>query len=102
MRPEDGRAVYERVRMEVGKQGGKANMRGEEMMQGAEMEGLERVVWGDDLGENQGDGVEGVEAELESGDGLYVPLGWWHSVRGIGTGANVSVSVNLWFCESIC
>ncbi|KAF1840781.1 Clavaminate synthase-like protein [Cucurbitaria berberidis CBS 394.84] len=69
-RPEIGRAVYERVRMEVGKQGGKANMRGEEMMEGSEMEGLERAIWGDELDR---EGVAGVEAELGSGDGIFIP-----------------------------
>lgn len=93
MKPEVGRAVYERVRMEVGRQGGKANMRGEEMMEGGEMEGLENVVWGESSGETDEEGVDGVEAELGSGDGIYVPLGWWHAVRGVGTGANASVSV---------
>lgn len=89
MRPEVGKGVYERVRREVGKGGGRASMRGNEMMEGDEMVGLENAVWGDH------DEGEGVEAELESGDGLYIPLGWWHAVHGIGKGANSSV--NWWF-----
>lgn len=84
-----GKGVYERVRREVGKGGGRASMRGNEMMEGDEMVGLENAVWGDH------DEGEGVEAELESGDGLYIPLGWWHAVHGIGKGANSSV--NWWF-----
>lgn len=90
MRPELGRGVYERVRMEAGRGAGKASMRGEEMMEGSEMEGLERAVWD---GEGDYDG-EGVEAELGSGDGLYIPLGWWHAVKGVGTGANASVGMS--------
>ncbi|KAF2856106.1 Clavaminate synthase-like protein [Plenodomus tracheiphilus IPT5] len=89
LRPEVGRGVYEWVRSEVGKGGGRASMRGVEMMEGEEMVGLENAVWG-----SSGVG-EGVEAELESGDGLYIPLGWWHAVHGIGKGANASV--NWWF-----
>ena len=86
MRPEVGRSVYERVRAEVGLETGKANMRGEEMMADKEMESLEVAVW-DGVGE-----AEGVEAEMASGDGLYIPLGWWHAVRSVGTSANASVS----------
>ncbi|KAH9865584.1 hypothetical protein J1614_009169 [Plenodomus biglobosus] len=89
IRPEVGRGVYERVRSEIGNGGGRASMRGSEMMEGDEMAGLEQAVWGD-----SGEG-EGVEAELESGDGLYIPLGWWHAVHGIGEGANASA--NWWF-----
>ncbi|KAI8941366.1 hypothetical protein NX059_002590 [Plenodomus lindquistii] len=89
MRPHVGRGVYERVRAEVGTGGGRASMRGAEMMEGDEMSGLERAIW-----EDGGEG-EGVEAELECGDGLYIPLGWWHAVHGVGRGANASV--NWWF-----
>ncbi|KAL6708413.1 hypothetical protein ACN47E_002676 [Coniothyrium glycines] len=85
MRPDVGRALYERV----GNGLGRANMRGDEMMQGREMEALEEAVWEDDA---EGPGVE---AELSSGDGLYIPLGWWHAVHGVRRGANASV--NWWF-----
>ncbi|KAJ4326091.1 hypothetical protein N0V94_000253 [Neodidymelliopsis sp. IMI 364377] len=86
MRPEIGRAVYERARLRAGG-GGRANMRGEEMMVGDEMQAIEEAVW-----DGQDEAIEGVEAQLSAGDGLYIPLGWWHAVRGIGTGANASVS----------
>ncbi|KAF2746490.1 Clavaminate synthase-like protein, partial [Sporormia fimetaria CBS 119925] len=86
MRPGVGREVYLRAR--EGR--GHANMRGEEMMAGEENRRLEKAVWGDVGGD-----VEGYEAVVESGDGLYIPLGWWHSVRGIGEGVNGSV--NWWF-----
>ena len=85
MRPKIGRGVYERAKLKAGG-GGRANMRGEEMMVGAEMQALEEAVWN-----AQDEHAEGVEAELEAGDGLYIPLGWWHAVRGTGTGANASV-----------
>jgi hypothetical protein len=69
--------------------GGRANMRGEEMMVGGEMQALEEAVW-----DGRDEAVEGVEAQLSAGDGLYIPLGWWHAVRGTGIGANASVSRN--------
>ncbi|KAJ4380491.1 hypothetical protein N0V86_003846 [Didymella sp. IMI 355093] len=87
--PEIGRGVYERAKLRAGG-GGRANLRGEEMMVGDEMQALEEAVW-----EAQDEGAEGVEAQLCAGDGLYIPLGWWHAVRGIGEGANASV--NWWF-----
>lgn len=85
LRPDVGRAVYERARLNVGG-AGRANMRGEEMMAGAEMQALEGAVWDGEDG-----AAEGFDAELSTGDGLYIPLGWWHAVRGTGTGANASV-----------
>lgn len=72
------------------KVGGRASatMRGEEMMQGAEKRVLEEEVWVD---ESEGTAT-GFEAELGSGDGLFIPKGWWHSVKGVGKGMTGSVS----------
>ncbi|KAF2496284.1 Clavaminate synthase-like protein, partial [Lophium mytilinum] len=85
LEPEIGRAVYERSRSA----NGHANIRGQEMMEGQEMERLEDAVWGEN-GE-----TKGWEAILGSGDGLFIPKGWWHSVRSFGDG--ISGSVNWWF-----
>ncbi|KAG9186832.1 hypothetical protein G6011_09940 [Alternaria panax] len=94
MAPEIGKSVYERVRQKVQGAGGDANIRGEEMMQGGEMEGLENAVWNNQP-EADVYGATGVETTLRSGDALYIPCGWWHAVRGVGRGANASV--NWWF-----
>lgn len=71
---------------------------------------LEILVWGDDtintdnsssttdennsitnkLGE-----LGGQEITLKEGDGIFIPKGWYHAVRGIGVGVNCSV--NWWF-----
>ncbi|KAH7130640.1 JmjC domain protein [Dendryphion nanum] len=88
MAPDDGARLYHRI-TEVH---GSANMRGTEMMSGPESLRLEEAVWGHS---EVYDEVKGVEAELESGDGLYIPLGWWHAVNGVGQGVNASV--NWWF-----
>lgn len=86
MKPEAGKDLYMRMRGESGH----ANLRGEEMMVGGEHERLEEAVWKDEgTAENE---VAGWEAQLGSGDGLYIPLGWWHAVRGTGRGVNASVS----------
>lgn len=86
MTPVAGKDLYMRVRA-----GGHANMRDEEMMVGEENERLEDAVWNDGLTANNG--VEGWEVTLKSADGLFIPVGWWHSVRGIGIGVNASVSL---------
>ena len=95
--------------------------RGEEMMQGPEREGLERMIWGDnDADEKYEDGGGGndngtadacvnqngdpsteaeghYEAILDPGTALFIPLGWWHSVRSVGTTGTMTASVNWWF-----
>nr|POE74820.1 lysine-specific demethylase jmj30 [Quercus suber] len=89
LRPEAGRGVFAKVQEQV--QGtAHERLRGEEMMSGMEKEVLERAVWGgDDLG------VAVIQVELGSGDGLFIPKGWWHSVKGVGNG--MTGSVNWWF-----
>ncbi|KAK4951150.1 hypothetical protein LTR66_013868 [Elasticomyces elasticus] len=91
-RPHIGASLFHYVQQQIG---GNANamMRGSEMMQGKEKDALEKVVWDDGLGD--GPSVDGWEAELGPGDGLFIPKGWWHSVRGIGGG--MTGSVNWWF-----
>lgn len=91
-RPTDGDKVFARVQEAIGGRAS-ATMRGEEMMRGVEWEVLERAVWGD----GEGGGV--FEAEVESGDGLFVPRGWWHSVKGVGEGMTGSVSWSCMACR---
>lgn len=58
--------------------------RGPEMMQGEEKEALEEIVWGTNS-ENQ------LETQLEPGDAIFIPKGWWHSIKGVGNGLTASV-----------
>lgn len=84
--------------------GGMSMGLGEEMMS-VEGEGgrvLNEIVWGNDVvvvGEEEtgkvGSKAIGYEAVLEAGDGMFVPKGWWHSVRGVGEG--IVGSANWWF-----
>ncbi|KAL1599626.1 hypothetical protein SLS60_007429 [Paraconiothyrium brasiliense] len=89
MKPKQGRFLYDRLRAELGH----AHLRGEEMMVGEERDRLQDAVW--DEKEINGVSASGVEARLEGGDGLYIPLGWWHAVESIGSHTNASV--NWWF-----
>lgn len=91
--PADGLALFSAVRGRLGKSGGKdaAAFRGEEMMQGQERALLDEMVWGVPV--SAGTEGSGYEASLEAGDGLFIPKGWWHSIKGIGEGVTASVSV---------
>ncbi|PGH02134.1 hypothetical protein GX51_04838 [Blastomyces parvus] len=110
--PDTGLKVFERVRQTIlrrhredvnGIAVGDAKFRGEEMMQGLEKELLEKEVWGDtmEIGmDEESKNVnpemrEGFEAHLDAGDGMFIPMGWWHSIKGVGEG--VTASVNWWF-----
>lgn len=93
--PADGQAVFSAVRQQLGKSGGKdaAAFRGEEMMQGQERVLLDEMVWSVPV--SAGSDGAGYEAHLGAGDGLFIPKGWWHSIKGIGEGVTASVSAYL-------
>lgn len=99
--PDDGHALFALVRRRLGKSGdrGAAVFRGEDMMQGQERLLLEQAVWGNSESKAADDasGPEGYEAHLDAGDGMFIPKGWWHSIKGVGEGVTASVSV-LVFC----
>jgi hypothetical protein len=92
--PEVGSAIFDAVQSQVGGRGNAA-FRGEEMMQGNERKAFEEAVWGNERCELSDWKTLGTEARLGMGDGLFIPKGWWHSVRGVGIGMNASV--NWWF-----
>ncbi|KAL4809164.1 Clavaminate synthase-like protein [Aspergillus unguis] len=94
--PQNGQTVFSYVRGQLGQSGSReaAAFRGEEMMQGRERALLEQAVW-DDAVRNDTQTKEGFEAQMEAGDGLFIPKGWWHSIKG--TGESVTASVNWWF-----
>ena len=96
--PEEGLGVFGAVRRRLGKAGGRetAVFRGDEMMQGEERERLEEVVWGGDTAPSGG-----YEARLGPGDGLFIPKGWWHSIKGVGEGVTASVCL-LSRCDLTC
>lgn len=100
--PDDGRRMYAEVQDSLGKMGSAA-FRGEEMMKGEEKTLLEARVW-DNNGQHGSTDAVGFEARLGCGDGIFIPQGWWHSVKGIGDGMTASVSPRggeNWFFASI-
>jgi Cupin-like domain len=87
-RPDVGSVMFRDVQHSIGRYGS-ASFRGDEMMEGPEKDALDEVVWGRDVCEG------GYETTINPGDALFIPKGWWHSIRSIGSG--VTGSVNWWF-----
>jgi hypothetical protein len=87
--PSIGRAILASIHEKLGSIGS-ASIRGEEMMQGAEKEALLKAVWSSNAPYTS----LCSQAELGPGDALYIPQGWWHSVRGIGSGMTGSVGLS--------
>lgn len=85
--PEFGRELMCRY---SGRGAGQRFRIGDEMMVGKQKEDLEAAVWS----ETNGFEIEGFETELGAGDGLFIPKGWWHAVKGVGEGG-VNASVTL-------
>jgi hypothetical protein len=83
-----GSAIFRGVQQRIG-QYGSASLRGDEMMEGPERDTLNDAVWGSGI---KGDGFE---AMVDPGDALFIPKGWWHSIKSVGS--EVTASVNWWF-----
>jgi len=86
--PAIGSAIFRDVQQRIG-QYGSASLRGDEMMEGQERDALDEVVWGNNVN------GEGFETIVGPGDALFIPKGWWHSIKSVGSG--VTASVNWWF-----
>ncbi|KAG9241942.1 hypothetical protein BJ878DRAFT_197091 [Calycina marina] len=86
--PPVGAAIFRHVQSSIGKSAS-ASFRGEEMMEGSERAALYDAVWRTLLSR------QGFEAVVSPGDALFIPKGWWHSIRSMGTDLNASV--NWWF-----
>jgi len=86
-KPNVGLQIFHRVQQEIGANSS-ASFRGAEMMHGREREALERAVW-------FAPHVEGFEVTVKQGDALFIPKGWWHSIRSVSL--DVNASVNWWF-----
>lgn len=91
LRPRDGMSVFQDVRRKLGA-AGNSRFRGPEMMEGPERDGLHHAVWVD-----PNSARETWQAVLSPGDALFIPRGWWHSVRSVGQEAELNASANWWF-----
>ena len=97
--PEAGQEIFSAVQTALG-ESASATFRGDEMMQGEEKLLLEDQIWGDHRADESSRFL-GQEASLRSGDGVFIPRGWWHSVKGVGTGITGSVSELPHMCTVI-
>ncbi|PIG80706.1 JmjC domain protein [Aspergillus arachidicola] len=91
--PDDGQVLFASVRRQLGRSGNReaAVFRGSEMMQGRERTLLEKEVWDEGLDTASSERkYVGYEAQLEAGDGMFIPKGWWHSIKGVGNGVTAS------------
>jgi hypothetical protein len=85
--PRKGQAIFAAVRRKIGASP-TAAFRGEEMMQGRERVELKEAVW-------DPANLDGHEVTVRPGDALFIPKGWWHSIKSEGDGLNASA--NWWF-----
>ncbi|KAL3420631.1 JmjC domain-containing protein [Phlyctema vagabunda] len=89
--PTIGASIFREAQAYIGASSS-ASFRGTEMMQGSEKEVLEEIVWGSSTS------VHGMEVVLNPGDALFIPKGWWHSIKSHDSGMReVNASVNWWF-----
>jgi hypothetical protein len=88
--PTTGEKLFFQVQARI-RQQANSRIRNVEMMEGKEREELQRAVW------NPEEEVDLHEVEVEPGDALYIPKGWWHSVKSRGSEGDLNCSVNWWF-----
>lgn len=86
--PAIGTAIFFQVQRDIGGHAS-AQIRGEEMMETAEREVLDEYVWGNKVSS------DGFEVVINPGDALFIPKGWWHSIKSMGS--DINASVNWWF-----
>ncbi|KAK6858250.1 Lysine-specific demethylase 8 [Apiospora arundinis] len=88
--PSPGADVFKQVQNAIGSTNN-SRIRGTEMMQGPERSALHDAVWGNDAPK------EICEATLGPYDCLFIPKGWWHSVKSGHEDGHLNASVNWWF-----
>lgn len=86
--PDVGLRIFRDVQEKIGQQAS-AQIRGEEMMDGPEKSALKFATWSPEAR------MECFEFTLRPGQAVFMPKGWWHTVKG-GRFA-VNASVNWWF-----
>ncbi|KAJ9657561.1 hypothetical protein H2198_004207 [Neophaeococcomyces mojaviensis] len=107
-RPDIGSAIFEHVQLSINashqegytqtpKSGVSGAFRGEEMMQGVERALLHDLIWAESSWSAHHESIQlhAQEAILGLGQAIFIPKGWWHTVKGVGGG--VTASANWWF-----
>ncbi|RKF61058.1 Lysine-specific demethylase JMJ30 [Erysiphe neolycopersici] len=93
--PNVGLEIFKKARRNIGQQEHSGVIRGIEMMEGSERKELEKIVWSS----KENFPWDGMEVTVKSGDSLFIPTGWWHSIKGLkeAEADEVVASVNWWF-----
>lgn len=102
--PQHGESMYHTVQRLLGASSGNSRIRGAEMMEGPERDAMLKAVWWHDRPMSSdfevnlaGPRAEMQETILDPGDALFIPKGWWHSIRSLLTNGRLNGSVNWWF-----
>lgn len=104
--PAAGEQIFRQVQAELARNAASAaatvhaRIRGEEMMQGLERRPLHDAVWTGTRATATSMPVVPAsmqEAHVEPGDMLFIPKGWWHSVKSARADGRLNASVNWWF-----
>lgn len=108
--PASGDQLFRQVQTKLGRNSHmNSRLRGSEMMDGPERDLMYEVVWKKDglQEERASQGTEETSPEISSikmqeallrpGDALFIPKGWWHSVKSEDDAGRLNASVNWWF-----
>ncbi|KAK1675715.1 JmjC domain-containing protein [Colletotrichum godetiae] len=90
LQPSSGDRLYRQVQTQL-QQLGSSRIRSTEMMEGRERVAMNTAIWGLDSHEDI------IEAHLSPGNALFIPKGWWHSVKSGHHDGRLNASVNWWF-----
>ena len=88
--PAPGHDIFQQVKAGLVRSGS-SRIRGAEMMQGPERRAFMDAIWGDSAPDSI------LEVVVEAGDALFIPKGWWHSIRSRSAAGALNASANWWF-----
>ncbi|KAK2592261.1 hypothetical protein QQS21_010048 [Conoideocrella luteorostrata] len=89
--PSVGDRLFFEVQVQI-RQRGNSRIRTTDMMEGEERKVLHDAVW-----ESESLPDDMFEVKLDAGDALFIPEGWWHSVKSVKSDGGLNGSVNWWF-----
>ncbi|TVY82414.1 Lysine-specific demethylase JMJ30 [Lachnellula suecica] len=86
--PNVGSRIFRDVQEKIG-QHASSIFRGDEMMEGPEREALDEAVW------NKKIRMECFEVTVAPGEAIFIPKGWWHSIKSKGRGMNHILKISM-------